>query len=96
LTALTANTWHQIILRKSGGTGGYMYVTVNGGINSAGSLISYNYTAASDGQIYLMTNGGEVSYRGGKAAIVRIYNTRLSDAEILQNYNATKTRFGLS
>jgi hypothetical protein len=96
LTALTANTWHQIILRKSGGTGGYMYVTVNGGIYSADSLTSYNYTVASDGQIYLMTNGNDTAFRGGKVAIVRIYNTRLSDAEVLQNYNATKARFGLS
>jgi small basic protein len=31
----------------------------------------------------------------GNIFIVRIYNRRLSQEEMLQNYNATKTRFGL-
>ena len=30
----------------------------------------------------------------GRIGVVRIYNRALSDAEILQNYNADKTRFG--
>jgi hypothetical protein len=36
--------------------------------------------------------GGEVK---GKIAIVRHYNKALSDAEVSQNYNAQKSRFGL-
>jgi len=35
------------------------------------------------------------SYFTGNIAIVRLYNRALSTAEILQNYNATKSRFGL-
>ena len=31
----------------------------------------------------------------GKIAIVKLYNKELSSSEVLQNYNATKTRFGL-
>ena len=31
----------------------------------------------------------------GKLAVMKVYNRILTDAEILQNYNATKTRFGL-
>ena len=31
----------------------------------------------------------------GSIAVVHIYNKALTDAEVLQNYNATKTRFGL-
>jgi hypothetical protein len=95
LSAITANTWYQIVLRKSGGTGGYMYVTINGCINSTGS-ITYNYTDSSAGQLVLMTSDGSSAFRGGKMALVRTYNTRLSDAEVLQNYNATKARFGLA
>jgi hypothetical protein len=37
---------------------------------------------------------GSYIYKGDIAETF-IYNRRLSDAEILQNYNATKTRFGL-
>jgi hypothetical protein len=28
-------------------------------------------------------------------AVMKVYNRILTDSEILQNYNATKTRFGL-
>jgi hypothetical protein len=38
------------------------------------------------------TTGG---YYSGKIGIVSIYNRALSGAEVLQNYNATKSRFGL-
>jgi hypothetical protein len=35
------------------------------------------------------------SYSGGNIAIAQIYNRALSPQEVLQNYNATKGRFGL-
>jgi hypothetical protein len=34
-------------------------------------------------------------YSGGNISNVQIYNRVLSATEILQNYNATKSRFGL-
>jgi hypothetical protein len=39
-------------------------------------------------------NGRRFPYTGN-ASITQIYNRALSAAEILQNYNATKGRFGL-
>jgi hypothetical protein len=42
-----------------------------------------------------MTDSG-VNKRNGTIGLVRIYNTALTNAELLQNYNATKARFGLS
>jgi len=91
---LTGNTWYQIVLRKSGGYNGYMYVSINGCSNSSMG-VNYGYYWTTAGQLALMWNGA-TTYRGGKMAIVRIYNYRLSDAEVLQNYNATKARFGLA
>jgi len=35
------------------------------------------------------------SYYSGKVFIARIYNRRLTQQEMLQNYNATKRRFGI-
>jgi hypothetical protein len=35
------------------------------------------------------------SYLSGSIAITQIYNRVLSQAEVTQNYNATKARFGL-
>jgi len=40
-------------------------------------------------------NNAIVDYIAGKIPNVQIYNRALSAQEILQNYNATKTRFGL-
>lgn len=43
----------------------------------------------------IMHSNGENGYLSGSMYIVRAYNRALSQSEILQNYNATKTRFGL-
>jgi hypothetical protein len=40
-------------------------------------------------------NVGPSVYTNGKMPVVRIYNIALSAAQVLQNYNATKGRFGL-
>ena len=39
-------------------------------------------------------NSGATGYVNGKMSIVKIYNTALTAAQVLQNYNATKFRFG--
>jgi len=38
---------------------------------------------------------GTSDYAEGESSIIKIYNRALSDQEVLQNYNATKSRFGL-
>jgi hypothetical protein len=41
-------------------------------------------------------NGGEYAqWFNGKIGIVRLYNTALSAAQVLQNYNASKSKYGL-
>jgi hypothetical protein len=40
-------------------------------------------------------NTGPTLFVNGKMPIVKIYNIALSAAQVLQNYNATKGRFGL-
>ncbi len=42
------------------------------------------------------TSEGGTLYWPGNIAIVKIYNRALSSTEIVQNYNATKSRFGLT
>jgi hypothetical protein len=39
-------------------------------------------------------NGGNFQVNG-RIASVRLYNRAITSLEVLQNYNATKTRFGL-
>ena len=45
--------------------------------------------------VYGGFSGSRGYYYNGSIANVQIYNRALSAAEILQNYNATKWRFGL-
>ena len=44
---------------------------------------------------YELFIGAHSLYVNGKMPIVKIYNIALSAAQVLQNYNATKGRFGL-
>jgi hypothetical protein len=39
-------------------------------------------------------NGNPVSFWDGKIAEVRVYSTSLTGAEVLNNYNSTKARYG--
>jgi hypothetical protein len=45
--------------------------------------------------VYGGFNGGRGYFYNGNIAIVRVYNRVLSASEVLQNYNAQKSRFGL-
>lgn len=36
------------------------------------------------------------NYWNGQVGLLSIYNRALTDEEVLQNYNATKTRFGIT
>ena len=41
-------------------------------------------------------NGGEFSqYFDGKIGITRLYNTSLTSSQVLQNFNADKSKYGL-
>jgi hypothetical protein len=93
---LVAGTWYQITLRKVGGADGHMIRTINSAtaIRSVSQTYPYpNSATATD--LFLMTDDS-TNKRNGIIGLVRIYNTALNNAEILQNYNATKARFGLA
>jgi hypothetical protein len=66
---------------------------------SAGSISGYGPSTANGAPIRIARrwDGPEVAmhYFPGQVAIVKIYNAALSGASVLQNFNATKTRFGL-
>jgi hypothetical protein len=88
------NTWYQIAGTYDGST---IRQYVNG--SASGGTLNYAGTSTSGGQIRMMgrwdTLAGSVNYIDGDLAIARIYNRALTAAEILQNFNAQKGRFGL-
>jgi hypothetical protein len=74
---------------------------------NAGALVGYlngtyvtgttvGATLGSDtGELNIGKDDGINRYLNGRIALAQFYNRAISPAEVLQNYNATKTRFGL-
>ena len=75
---------------------------VNGNLIPYTSIGGYPTTTATtsgstfrDAIMFLASRAGSTGFLNGNIASIKIYNIKLSSTEILQNYNATKTRFGL-
>ena len=95
------NTWYHIVCTHERiSNTSYLKLYINGvnvpaTVNAAGNTPNNNNSPvtlgrrAYDGQPY----GNRTL--DGKIAITQIYTKTLSEVEILQNYNATKSRFGL-
>jgi hypothetical protein len=88
------NLWNQVILTINSNTA-ILYVN---------SIIIDQYSIVYDGSSPFDTSIGGVGTDPndavnrclyGNLSIARVYNKVLTQTEILQNYNATKTRFGL-
>ena len=96
------NKWHNIVLIRSAQNTAQVYI--DGLFNTSNTLIAGTVTTTNS--VAPLTIGREfdyttpyppgVTYYSGSISIVQIYNRALSATEILQNYNATKARFGLT
>ena len=100
ISTVSSGVWYHLTHTYNGTT---QYFYVNGTLvstynSSASGNITYDVNntllalaADWNGSGY---NVGATGYVNGKMPVVRIYNRALSAAEVLQNYNATKFRFG--
>ena len=99
----SGNTWYHIGLTYTGGgattTTKTMYI--NGakhtwGTNS-GTSYGSNLNIPANASLNIARDGGRTTaYFPGQIAMFKVYSTKaLTAAEVLQNYNATKSRFGL-
>ena len=80
---LSSGIWTQLVITK---TTSICKFYQNGVFLGSTTRAQSNYTSASPYQS---------STFGGNLGICKLYNRALTDAEILQNYNALKGRFGL-
>jgi hypothetical protein len=90
--ALSTNTWYFVTLLRTGTSSWTIYQgTTNLGnvTQSAGTPV-----LGADYQFQLMCNGYG-NHKQGAVGQVLFYSKVLSASEILQNYNATKSRYGL-
>jgi hypothetical protein len=88
------NTWTHVVLSRIAGVSlkGYL----NGSFDSSQGYTSQTLASPSDGNLTIGYSGDRITgYFDGNIPIVRVYKKGLTDAEVLQNYNAQKSRFGL-
>jgi hypothetical protein len=78
-------------------TSGDRRIYVNG-VQVASDTLAYTIPTNANGSsigVYGGYNGGRGYYYDGNIAAVRVYNKTLSSTEVLQNFNATRGRFGI-
>ena len=97
-TQFSSNTWYQaVFICDAGGTNMRFYVNgeAEGG-DHVGNEWTASYSSLDVRYIGRYEYSGNYSrYFNGEIASVRIYDRALTAAEVLQNFNATKSRFGL-
>ena len=93
-TYMTTATWYQVVGTY---TSGDRRLYINGAqvnSNATTGLLSTNASGMSVGA-YGGKDGAHAYYYNGNIAIVRVYGRNLSAAEVLQNFNANRRRFGI-
>jgi len=84
--------WHNWVFTKNATTG-YMYIYLNGVVWHSGSGKTSTIPAMIAPVGLARYNRTPFYYMNGKIANTLIYNSSLTAAEVLQNYNALKNRF---
>lgn len=89
-TTFSLGIWYNVCITKDSNNDIKSYVN---GIQTAtvNYVANYNFNEI----IRLGLNRSETTYYNGNIAHVQIYNQSLTSSGILQNYNATKGRYGL-
>jgi hypothetical protein len=88
-SGVVADTWFNICETYDGT---YARLYINGSLVTGPTAKSWN-TIDSYANVGAQAGGSDYWY--GSIAQVLVYNTALSDSEVLQNFNALKARFGL-
>ncbi len=88
---LVAGEWYQILYTMNGGNGTTVVAYKNGVSVGTGT---YGYDLATSGTLYILGDASS-EITSCYCSIVRIYDRVLSTDEVLQNFNAQKSRYGL-
>jgi hypothetical protein len=94
-STINRTNWHMITITSSPGAGNWKFYQNTQLIRSA---VGPNTIFFSSNAVYDIARGqgsGPIYYFNGNIANIILYNRALSDLEILQNFNATRARFGV-
>jgi hypothetical protein len=89
---LTEGNWYHIAGSWDGTT---IKLYINGAVASSYTPDTPPTADRGGNGIRLMGRWDNAQYWGGRLAVVRIYDTALGNAGVLQNYDAERARFGL-
>ena len=93
-TYMNTTNWYQVVGTFTSGTRRLYINGVQVNSDSQSGTIATNTNGMSIG-VYGGFNGTRGYYYNGNIAIVKVYNRELTAAEVLQNYNVERSRFGL-
>ncbi len=91
-TSTNDNKWHMATYTN---TGGLVRIYLDGNLENSGTITNLADIASTNLVLGRLGNSTGPYYYNGSIAQTFIYNKALSATEILQNYNATKGRYGL-
>ena len=89
-----ATVWRHVVLTFDDAANA-MRLYINGTQVSQNTGVSQSYISETERIGAHFFSGNPVSFWDGKIAQVRVYSSALSGAEVLQNYNATRSTYGL-
>jgi hypothetical protein len=91
-TYMNTSNWYQVVATYSSGS---RRLYINGVLVNSDAQSGTVATNSGGGRIGAYGGSSPQYYYNGNLAICKVYNKALSPQEIKQNFNATKSRFGL-
>lgn len=89
-STLTNNTWYHAVGTYS--SSGAAIIYINGVQAASASYSGYVYSSAFNASLIV---GQYAGYMSGNIPVAKMYNRALTAAEVLQNFNALRGRYGL-
>jgi predicted esterase YcpF (UPF0227 family) len=95
-STLSINTWYQVVGVWTNVDTNTLVLYING-VSIGTRFHSFASVKNTTSPLYIGSfNGGEFSqWLNGRMGVVRMYNAALTPSQVLQNFNADKTKYGL-
>jgi hypothetical protein len=94
-STLSAGNWYHVVCTREAGNSTYLNrIYINGQWDA--TYNTNNYLDVTNTTVEMQIGWADTRITGrynGNIAIAKLYNTFLTDEQVLQNYNATKSRF---